>query len=91
MGVLSQFMSRPGPEHWAEIKHVFRYIKGILDFGLKFVVSDEGNFSLQGFADAVWAGYFSTRKFISSYVFRLGGATISWKSNRQLLVALSST
>ena len=90
VGVLSQFMSRPGPEHWAGIKRVFRYIKGTLDFGLKFVVSNEGNLSLQGFADADWADV-STRKSTSGYVFRLGGATISWKSKHQPIVALSST
>ena len=33
----------------------------------------------------------STRKSTSGYVFRLGGATISWKSKRQTIVALSST
>ena len=37
-------------------------MKGTLDFGLKFVASDKGNFSLQGFEDADWAGDISTRK-----------------------------
>ena len=32
VGVLSQLMSRPGPEQWSGIKRVFRYIKGTLDF-----------------------------------------------------------
>ena len=81
-------MSRPGPENWAGIKRVFHHIKGTLDFGLKFVASDEGHFSLQGFVDADLAGDVSTRKSTSGYVFRLGGATIS---KHQPIVALSST
>ena len=81
-------MSRPGPEHWAGIKRVFHHIKGTLDFGLKFVASDEGNFSLQGFVDADSAGDVSTRKSTSGYVVRLGGATIS---KHQPILALSST
>ena len=84
-------MSLPGPELWAGIKRVVRYIKGTLDFGLKFVASYEGNFGLQGFANADWAGDISTRKSTSGYVFILGGTTISWKSKRQPIVALSST
>ena len=56
MGVLSQFMSQPGPEHWAGIKHVFYDIKNTLDFCMKLVASDKGNFSLQRSANADWAG-----------------------------------
>ena len=91
VGVLSQFMARPGPEHWTGVKRIFRYIKGTLDFGLKYVASDKGDLSLQGYSDADWAGDVSTRKSTSGYVFKLGGATISWKSKRQSVVALSST
>ena len=36
-------------------------------------------------------GDLSTRKSTSSYIFQLGGATISWKSKRQIVGALSST
>ena len=62
MGVLSQFMARPGPEHWTGVKRIFRYVKGTLDFGLKYVASDKGDLSLQGYSDADWAGDVSTRK-----------------------------
>ena len=91
VGVLSQFMARPGPEHWTGVKRLFHYIKGTLDFGLKYVASNKGDLSLQGYSDADWAGDVSTRKSTSGYVFKLGGATISWKSKRQSVVALSST
>ena len=44
-----------------------------------------------GFSDADWAGDVNTRKSTSGYICRIGGATISWKSKRQSIVALSST
>ena len=42
-------------------------------------------------SDADWAGDINTRKSTSGYIFKLGSATISWKSKRQSVVALSST
>ena len=34
VGVLSRFMSKPGKEHWTAVKRVFRYLRGISDYGL---------------------------------------------------------
>ena len=50
VGVLSQFMVKPGREHWAGVKRVLRYIRGTIDFGLRFVGSND--FDLHGFSDA---------------------------------------
>eukprot|EP00794_Sanderia_malayensis_P011707 gene11707-biopygen9383 len=88
VGILSQFMSNPGQQHVKGVKRVLRYIQGTLDYGLRF---EDGEFKLQGYSDADWAGDINTRKSTSGYVFRLGKATISWKSKRQPVVALSST
>ena len=60
-----------------------------MDLSLKFVYSD--TFDLHGCCDADWAGEAKSRKSTSGYVFPLGGSTISWKSKKQLVVALSST
>ena len=46
--------------------------------------------SHRGFADADWAGDMTTRKSTSACVFQIK-STVSWRSNRQLIVALSST
>ena len=89
VGVLSQFMSKPGAEHWVGVKRIFRYIKGTLNYGLKFVTRD--NFVLSGYADADWAGYVDTRKSTSGFAFTVGGAIVSWRSKKQSVIALSST
>ena len=37
MGALSQFMSKPGTDHWVASKRILRYIKGSLNLGLVFI------------------------------------------------------
>ena len=87
---LSRFMSKPNQEHWNGVKRIFRYLKGTLDFGLKFFV-DEGNLQLIGFSDTDWAGDIDTRHSTSGYIFQIGNSTISWCSKKQITVAKSTT
>ena len=91
VGVLSQFMSNPGQEHWIGIKRIFLYIKETLDYGLKFEASSDEEFKFCGYADADWAGDVMSRKSTIGYFFQLGNATVSWKSKRQTVVAQFST
>ena len=84
-------MSKPGKKHWIGVKRVLRYIKGTLDYGLIYKSSDTNNIILEGYSDSDWGGDLSTRKSTSGYVFKIGNCTISWRSKRQSIVALSST
>ena len=52
VGVLSQFTSHPGQEHWKGIKRVFRYLKGTLNHCLEFVASGTNDVILSTFTDA---------------------------------------
>ena len=54
VGALSQHMARPGPEHWSGVKCVFHYVKGTVNYGLKYVASDQKDIMLNGFSDADW-------------------------------------
>ena len=74
-----QHMAQPSVDHWTGVKRILRYIKGTLDFGLKFSAGDG---VLTGFSDADWAGDLDTRRSTSGYMFKIGGATISWCSKR---------
>ena len=91
VGVLSQYMSKPGKQHWVGVKRVLRYLKGTLDYGLLYTATNTGGTTLRGYADADWAGDQTTRKSTSGYAFQIGNSTISWRSKRQSIVALSST
>ena len=53
IGILSQHMSNPSEDHWMGVKRILRYVKGTLNYGLKFSAGDD---SLLGFSDADWAG-----------------------------------
>ena len=89
VGKLSQFMKNPSNEHWAGVKRVLRYVKGTLDYGLRFVNSD--TFELSGYSDSDWAGCVESRKSTSGFVFQVGKCCVSWSSKKQPVVALSST
>lgn len=90
VGILSQFMSKPSKEHWQGVKRILRYIKGTIDYGLTFDANNS-NPKLLGYADADWAGDTESRRSTSAYIFQLAGATISWRSQKQSVVALSTT
>ena len=89
VGMLSQFMQCPNATHWTAVKRILRYVKGTIDYGLKF--RNSPNFTLHGFSDSDWAGCTMSRKSTSGHVFRIGECTVSWRSKKQSVVALSST
>ena len=87
---LSQYMSKPTKAHLGIAKHVLRYVKGTIDFCLKFEKCQD-SLSLIGYSDSDW-GSSTDRHSISGYVFMLNpnGGLISWKCKKQRCIALSS-
>lgn len=85
---LSQFNNCYSELHWKCAKRVLRYLQGTKSYKLKFY---KDNCELQGFADADWANNKNDRKSYTGIVFKLSGGAISWESNKQRTVALSST
>jgi hypothetical protein len=53
-------MVDPRRVHLIAIKHVMRYLKGIVDYGLKYVVDSE--ISLLGYLDSYWVVVLQTKK-----------------------------
>ena len=85
---VSKYCSRPTEKHWIALKRILRYLKGTINYGL---VYDKNNVKeCEGYSDADWAGDRVTRRSTSGFCFMLGGALISWRSNRQTCVALST-
>ncbi|KAL0322888.1 UNVERIFIED_CONTAM: Retrovirus-related Pol polyprotein from transposon TNT 1-94 [Sesamum angustifolium] len=87
---LSRFMSNPGTIHWEALKWLFRYLNGSNNSGIKFSKCSEG-IKLIGYVDSNYANDRDSRRSTTSYVFTLCGACISWKSQLQNIVALSTT
>jgi hypothetical protein len=50
MNTLSQYMVDPRRVHLITVKHVMRYLKGTMDYGLKYVAESEIN--LLGYSDS---------------------------------------
>ncbi|XP_074324322.1 secreted RxLR effector protein 161-like [Apium graveolens] len=80
VNLLARFSFAPMDRHWNGIKHIFRYLRGTIDFGLFFPKNSTSQ--LIGYADA---GYLSDPHFGKSqtrHVFTYYGAAISWKSTK---------
>eukprot|EP00111_Clytia_hemisphaerica_P017623 TCONS_00052138-protein len=88
---LSQHLSNPTPGDWIMLKHVFCYVKGTVDYKLKFHKSKKG-LRLNAFSDADWASSTDDHRSITCYCTSLNehGPIISWKSKKQPSVALTT-
>ena len=87
---VNQFSSNPGADHWKALKHIFRYIKGTINYGLTYYGSEQKGIKLTGYVDADWGRNFN-RKSQSGYLFFIQNSLVSWASKRQTVVALSTT
>ena len=90
VGYVSRFMEKPTTEHWAAVKHVLRYISGTIDTGCWFARKGTEGLSLIGFSDSDMAGDLDDRKSTTGVLYMLGKSLISWQSQKQKVVALSS-
>eukprot|EP00873_Tetraselmis_striata_P010162 jgi/Tetstr1/430426/TSEL_020236.t1 len=82
-------MAKPEERHWQAAKRVLRYLKGTKTLGLTFS-GGKADGLLHGYCDADWAGDVVSRRSTTGFVFMLCGAAVSWKSQLQATVALST-
>jgi hypothetical protein len=78
----------PKQEHWIATKHVLRYIRGTINYGLRYTASND--IQLHGFTNSDWARSVEDRKSTSCMCFSLGSAMISWSSRKKKSVTLST-
>jgi hypothetical protein len=86
VSTLRQFMVEPKCVRWVATKHVLRYLRGTVEYGLRYIWGD--GVKLVGYSDVDWASSAIDRKSTSSCCFSLGSGAISWFSRKQKLVAL---
>ncbi|CAM8956236.1 unnamed protein product [Rhodiola kirilowii] len=88
--VLSRFMSNPGKNHWLGMKYLLRYLSSTTNLGLVYDDFDSKH-DIVGYVDSDYASNKDNRKSTTSFFSTWVGNCISWKSQLQSIVALSST
>ena len=81
-------MQHPTTTHLEAAKHVLRYVRGTLHFGIHLSL---GPLTLSAFLDTDWAGDPSDRKSTTGLLVFLGSNPILWSSKKQSTVSRSST
>ena len=90
VGVLARFNKNPGIEHWKAVKHLFRYLKGSLDYQLVYGPSDSPHL-FTTYTDADHGGNPDNGRSTGGYAIIIGGGAVSWSSHLQSVVSLSTT
>lgn len=96
ISTLSKYNNNPTPPHWSALKRVLRYLAGTkqhtLTYGLTAASGSQGLTGTQvfGYCDSDWGSSLEDRRSVTGWVFMLAGGAISWQSQRQKSVALST-
>jgi len=89
VNTLSQYLVEPRSVHLVVAKHVMRYRKCTLDFGLCY--TEDYEFILIGYTYPYSDESVSDRKITLGCCFSLGSTMTSWKSRKQSIISLSTT
>ncbi|GKC09196.1 zinc finger, CCHC-type containing protein [Tanacetum coccineum] len=88
VGLLSRFMQEPREQHMKAIRQVLRYVKGTKDYGITY--KHNGGNKIQGFNDSSYGVNTQEGKGTTGIIFYYGESPISWSTQKQATVALSS-
>ena len=86
---LSQYMPDPTDQHMEAVKHVFRYLRQIMEYKIQY--QGAGNSGLIGYSDADWGENRDNRRSTTGFVFLMAEGAVTWTSRMQKTVACSST
>ena len=86
VNTLSQFLTDPRHVHLIATKHILRYLRGTVDYGLKYEVNQKIN--LEVYVDSYWACNAIDRKSTSGCCFSMRSGVISWFSKKEPCMVL---
>ena len=87
VNTLSQFLTDLRHVHLIATNHILSYLKGTVDYGLKYEVNQK--IKLEGYVYSDWEGSSIDRKNTSGCCFSMGLGVIFWFSKKQFSVALN--
>ncbi|KFY80857.1 hypothetical protein V499_00312 [Pseudogymnoascus sp. VKM F-103] len=89
IGVAGRYNANPSQAHMDATDQIYAFLNGTVDQGLFYKANS--TLELVGYVDADHANCHDTRKSTTGFVFLLGGSPVSWCSQRQKTVAVSTT
>ncbi|GFY46934.1 copia protein [Trichonephila inaurata madagascariensis] len=90
VGFFSRSLENPSSENVVRVKRVFRYIAGTVGYGITYHATVTKGV-LHCFSDSDFGGCTKTSRSTSGYVMIYAGGDISRRSQRQAIVATSTT
>jgi hypothetical protein len=87
MSKLSRFTSNLGDSHWRALKRVMHYLVGTMDYVIHYIGYPA---VLEGYSDTNWISDVDELYAMSGYIFTLGGATVSWRSCKQMVLMMAT-
>ena len=88
VAIASRYLENPTIVHENAVKRIFKYLKGTINLGIFYASGGENQ--LIGYSDADHAGDIETRRSTSGYIFKYNDGIISWSSERQKSVSIST-
>jgi len=70
----SKYIESPQKAHLATTKHILRYLKGTMNYGIHYTTQDEGE--LTTFVDSNYTRDLGTRKLVFGIIHKFGNASI---------------
>jgi transposase InsO family protein len=90
VNTVSKFLNNHNDEHWRAVKRIISYVSGTIEYGIEYFCSEKAC-ELIGYSDADYANDIETRRSTTGYLFELANGPVTWCSQRQKLVTLSTT
>jgi hypothetical protein len=81
VGMVGRYQSAPKQIHLVVVTRIFKYLKGIMTYGLWYPIN--WNFQLTAYLDADWANCVDERKNTNGGAFFLGDSLVAWLSKKK--------
>ncbi|XP_072934839.1 uncharacterized protein [Epargyreus clarus] len=90
VNLVSRYLNWFNQTHWNAVKKIFKYLNDTKGYGLCYTHTPLTT-EIIGYSDADFANDLDTRRSVTGYVFIKNGAAVTWSSQRQQTVVLSTT
>lgn len=90
VNLVSKFLNKHDKSHWRAVKRIISYLIGTVSMGIEYR-TEGSKTKLEGYSDADFASDVETRRSTTGYAFCMAGGIVTWASQRQKLVSLSTT